>query len=245
MGFIRVALVEPEHRKQTQREIADQMREILNDNFPASSSCSGRAAWSPACSRTATSRRWSSRSRPTTWKSSTRRRRPSPRSRAPCRASATSTRRCSSTTRSCASRPTARGAALVDVTARGAAQTTLEATLGNINTPSVWIDAANGQSYYVVTSYDGRVVDDPNALARIPVRIGANGGAVTLGAYSQIRRSLGPIAIERNHLSRVAHVAHADRGARPRQRRARARREAARRSAHARHPRSSSSARST
>ena len=99
------------------------------------------------------------------------------------RASATSTRRCRSTTPRCASRPTATQAALVGVSARDAAQTTLEATLGNINTPSVWIDGANGQSYYVVTSYDGRVVDDPNALARVPVRIGDNGGAVTLGAY--------------------------------------------------------------
>jgi multidrug efflux pump subunit AcrB len=97
-------------------------------------------------------------------------------------------------------------AALVDVSARSAAQTTLEATLGNINTPSVWIDGSNGQSYYVVTSYDGRVVDDPNALARIPVRIGDNGAAVTLGAYGNVRRSTGPIAIERNHLQRVAHV---------------------------------------
>jgi multidrug efflux pump subunit AcrB len=97
-------------------------------------------------------------------------------------------------------------AALVDVSARTAAQTTLEATLGNINTPSVWIDGANGQSYYVVTSYDGRVIDDPNALARVPVRVGPDGGAVTLGAYATIRRSLGPIAIERNHLRRVAHV---------------------------------------
>jgi multidrug efflux pump subunit AcrB len=97
-------------------------------------------------------------------------------------------------------------AAQVDVSARGAAQTTLEATLGNINTPSVWIDGSNGQSYYVVTSYDGRVVDDPNALARIPVRFGESGAAVTLGAYSNVRRSTGPIAIERNHLQRVAHV---------------------------------------
>src|SRR5207253_7292022 len=64
----------------------------------------------------------------------------------------------------------------------------------------------NGQSYYVVTSYNGHVVDDPNALARIPVRIGDGGRAVTLGAYSTIRRSLGPIAVERNHLHRVAHV---------------------------------------
>jgi multidrug efflux pump subunit AcrB len=97
-------------------------------------------------------------------------------------------------------------AAQVGVTSRTAAQATLEATLGNINTPSVWIDSANGQSYYVVTSYDGSVVDDPAALARIPVRIGSGGRAVTLGAYAKIRRSLGPIAVERNHLRRVAHV---------------------------------------
>ncbi len=97
-------------------------------------------------------------------------------------------------------------AALVGVTARAAAQTTLEATLGNINTPSVWIDGANGQSYYVVTSYDGKVVDDPSALARVPVRIGEHGAAVPLGAYAQIRRALGPITVERNHLRRVAHV---------------------------------------
>ena len=96
-------------------------------------------------------------------------------------------------------------AALVGVSARAAAQTTLEATLGNINTPSVWIDGANGQSYYVVTSYDGRVVDDPAALARLPVRIGEH-GAVPLGAYGKIRRALGPIIVERNHLQRVAHV---------------------------------------
>jgi multidrug efflux pump subunit AcrB len=97
-------------------------------------------------------------------------------------------------------------AALVGVSARAAAQTTLEATLGNINTPSVWIDGSNGQSYYVVTSYDGRVVDDPSALARLPVRIGERGGAVPLGAYGRVRRSVGPIVIERNHLRRVAHV---------------------------------------
>jgi len=97
-------------------------------------------------------------------------------------------------------------AALVDVSARSVAQTTLEATLGNINTPSVWVDGSNGQSYYLVTSYDGQVVDDPSALARVPVRIGEGGGAVTLGAYSAVRRSTGPIAIERNHLQRVAHV---------------------------------------
>jgi multidrug efflux pump subunit AcrB len=97
-------------------------------------------------------------------------------------------------------------AGLVGVSARDAAQTTLEATLGNINTPSVWIDPNNGQSYYVVTYYDGKAVTDPNALAQIPVKISDDGKVVSLGAYSQVRRTLGPIAVERNQLQRAAHV---------------------------------------
>jgi len=97
-------------------------------------------------------------------------------------------------------------AGLVGVTARAAAQTTLEATLGNINTPSVWVDPKNGQSYYVVTGYDNAHIQDPNALASLPVRLDAQGRAVTLGAYGHVRRSSGPIAIERNQLQRAAHV---------------------------------------
>ena len=97
-------------------------------------------------------------------------------------------------------------AGLVGVTARTAAQTTLEATLGNINTPSVWIDPSNGQSYYVVTYYDGKAVPDPNALAQVPVRMSEDGKAVPLGAYGRIFRSVGPIAIERNQLQRAAHI---------------------------------------
>jgi len=97
-------------------------------------------------------------------------------------------------------------AGMVGVSARAVAQTTLEATLGNINTPSVWIDPNNGQSYYVVTYYSGNDVSDPNALASIPVRINKDGNPVALGTYSVIRRSVGPVAIERNHLERAAHV---------------------------------------
>jgi multidrug efflux pump subunit AcrB len=97
-------------------------------------------------------------------------------------------------------------AGLVGVTSRRAAQTTLEATLGNINTPSVWIDAANGQSYYVVTSYDAARVGDTHALSQLPVRVSALGQPVLLGAYGRVVRSLGPIAIERNRLQRAAHV---------------------------------------
>ena len=95
-------------------------------------------------------------------------------------------------------------AGLVGVNLRSAAQTTLEATLGNINTPSVWIDPDNGQSYYVVTSYAG--VDDLRTLSQLPVRVSDTGQPVILGAYGKIRRALGPIAVERNQLERAAHI---------------------------------------
>ena len=88
-------------------------------------------------------------------RSSTPSRRPSPRSRAPSPASATSTRRMQIDYPELRVETDRTQAALVGVQRANAAQTTLEATLGNINTPSVWIDGANGQSYYVVTSYDG------------------------------------------------------------------------------------------
>jgi CzcA family heavy metal efflux pump len=99
-------------------------------------------------------------------------------------------------------------ASQVGLSLRAAAQTTLESTLGNINTPSVWIDGANGQSYYVVTAYDGKVVSDANGLRQLPakVRDDGTGGAVTLGTYGKIRRSVGPIMIERSQLQRVGHL---------------------------------------
>ena len=97
-------------------------------------------------------------------------------------------------------------AGLVGVTSKWAAQTTLDSTLGNINSPSVWIDPSNGQSYYVVTYYRGDQVADPNDLAQVPVRIDRQGKAVLLGAYANVHRDVGPVAIERNQLQRVAHV---------------------------------------
>ena len=97
-------------------------------------------------------------------------------------------------------------AGLVGVDARTAAQTTLDATLGDINMPSVWIDPRNGQSYYVVTSYDSARVTETRELAQLPVRVDSEGRPVLLGAYSNIRRGLGPIAVERNHLQRAVHV---------------------------------------
>jgi multidrug efflux pump subunit AcrB len=97
-------------------------------------------------------------------------------------------------------------AGLVGTSEREAAETTLEATLGNINTPGVWIDSNNGQSYYVVTSYDSTQVTDTEALGALPVRVSPEGRPVLLRAYGDVRRALGAVAVERNHLERVAHV---------------------------------------
>jgi multidrug efflux pump subunit AcrB len=97
-------------------------------------------------------------------------------------------------------------AGFVGVTSREAAQTTLDATLGNINTPSVWIDPSNGQAYYVVTYYDERDVPDVAALGQLPVRVTSSAKPVTLGAYADIKRAAGPIAIERDHMARVTEI---------------------------------------
>ncbi len=97
-------------------------------------------------------------------------------------------------------------AGLVGVSARGIGQSTLEATLGNINTPSVWVDPSNGQSYYVVTFYDPAAIKDFNDIRELPVRVSAAGRAVTLGQYSDVRRSAGPICVERNRLQRAVHI---------------------------------------
>ena len=97
-------------------------------------------------------------------------------------------------------------AGLVGVSARDAAQTTLEATLGNVNTPAVWTDPGNGQSYYVITYYDNAVVQDTAAIGEVPVRVGENGAPVTLGAYGNITRDVGPVLVTRNQLTRAAHV---------------------------------------
>jgi multidrug efflux pump subunit AcrB len=97
-------------------------------------------------------------------------------------------------------------AGLVGVSARAAAETTLEATIGNVNEPGVWVDSANGQSYYVVTFYDNDKVRDRQGMSQLPVRVSDTGQAVLLGSYGNIRRSLGPIVVERNHLQRAEHI---------------------------------------
>ena len=99
-------------------------------------------------------------------------------------------------------------AGLVGSSLRDAAQATLEATTGNINTPGAWIDASNGRAYYVVTYYDGERVSDTRSLGALPIHFAETGEhrPVLLGAYSEVRRSVGAVAVERSHMARVAHV---------------------------------------
>jgi multidrug efflux pump subunit AcrB len=206
MGFIRLALVSPERRKATQREIADHIRKILVRDYPGvdclqwpgglvasvfangynapvvievrGDNLAALDADSKAIAEVAATVPGVRDIYPTLEMDYPEIRVETDRSKA----------------------------GLVGITARDAAQTTLEATLGNINTPSVWIDPNNGQSYYVVSSYDGAAVADINALSQLPVRIGPDGKQVRLGAYGSVKRSVGPIAVERNQLERAAHV---------------------------------------
>jgi multidrug efflux pump subunit AcrB len=206
MGFIRLALAEPEKRKESQRELADQIRRVLNGEFPgvdflqepgglvASVFSNGyiaplvvevRGENLEALDRNA-------------------------------KAVAEVAREVGGVRDVYPSLEMdypevhvdldRQEGGMVNVSARESAQSTLEATLGNINTPSVWVDGSNGQSYYVVTSYDASAVSDVNALTRVPIKVGANGAAITLGAYGNVRRSVGPVAVERNQLERAAHV---------------------------------------
>jgi multidrug efflux pump subunit AcrB len=206
MGFIRLALVDPEHRKESQREIADRIRKILVEDYPgsellqwpgglvASVFANGYIAPLVVEVRGDNLAELDAQAKAIAQVAATvagvRDIYPSLQMNYPeIRVETDRTK-----------------SGLVGVTARDAAQTTLEATLGNINTPSVWIDPNNGQSYYVVSSYDGAAVPDLDALSQLPLRIGDDGRAVRLGAYGLVRRSVGPIAVERNQLQRAAHV---------------------------------------
>jgi multidrug efflux pump subunit AcrB len=206
MGFIRLELSDPEHRTLSQRELADRTRKILNDAYPGV----GFLQWPGGLVASVFASGYL----------------------APIVVEIRDDSLEDLYEQSLAVAEVARGvpgivdiypqlqidypevridternkAGLVGVNLRGVAQATLEATLGNINSPSVWIDPRNGQSYYVVTALDDHVISDPAALTTVPLRMGEGGRAVTLGAYGRVRRSLGPIAIERNQLERVATV---------------------------------------
>ena len=206
MGFIRLALVDPEKRTLSQRELADQSREILNRHYPGVDFLQ----WPGGLVASVFSNNYIAPLVVEVRNDNL------AELDAQAKAVAEVARTVPGIVDVRVSLETAypevrvetnrEEAGLVGVSARTAAQTTLDATLGNINTPSVWIDPNNGQSYYVVTYYDASQVRDPEGLAQIPVRLDEAGGSVPLGAYATIRRSAGPIAIERNQLQRAAHV---------------------------------------
>ena len=206
MGFIRLALVDPQHRKASQREISDAARRILNERYPgvdflqwpgglvASVFSNGYFAPVVAEVRSEDLQDLDGQAKAVAEVART-----VPGIRDVWVTSQMDYPEIHVDT----DRETA---GLVGVTLRDAAQATLDAVLGNINAPSVWIDGSNGQSYYVVTFDDAKRVVDTNALAQVPVRVGDNAELVTLGSYGRVWRSVGPIAVERDQLERASHV---------------------------------------
>lgn len=206
MGFLRFALCPPEQRRLSQRQIADRIRAILNERYPgvellqwpgglvASVFSNGYIAPIAVELRGNDLDELSRRARAVAEVARTV---PGMRDVYPTLEVEYPEVRVS-VDRQAAGR--------VGVSARAVAQTTLESTYGNINGPGTWVDPSNGMAYYVVTMLDQRQVADPDGLARMPVRVGPDGAAVTVGAYSTVERSVGPVAIERADLQRVAHV---------------------------------------
>jgi multidrug efflux pump subunit AcrB len=206
MGFIRLALVDPEERELSQRQIADQIRHVLDEKYPgaeflqwpgglvASVFSNGYLAPIAVEIRGDSLDQLGARAKLV---ADVARTVPGVRDVYPTLQIDYPELRIDTDREEAGS---------VGVTARDAAQITLESTMGNINTPSVWVDDSNGQSYYVVTMYDQSKLADPGMLATAPVRVDKRAAAVTLGAYGQIQRSTGPIAIERDQLQRAAHV---------------------------------------
>lgn len=212
MGFIRVALAEPEQRKHSQQEIADKMRLLLTERFPGVeflqwpgglvASVFSNGYYAPIAVELQNDNLKALEEQGKTVAEVAR-----------TVGGVRDVRVELQTDYPEIHVDTLRDqAGMVGVTSRQAAQTTLDATLGNINTPSVWIDPHNGQAYYVITYYDERDVADLNALAQIPALVTPEARPVTLGAYADIARASGPIAIERDHMTRVTEVYMATEG---------------------------------
>ncbi len=205
MGFLRFALCPPEHRDLTQREIADRIRVVLNEKFPGAE----LLQWPGGLVASVFSNGFSAPIVVELRGNDLAELAKQQEAAAEVARTVPGVRDVMTTLE--AEYPEVRinldrqAAGMLGVNARSVAQTTLESTYGNINGPSTWVDPANGMAYYVVSMYDARGMGDPDGLARVPVKLD-HGAAVTLGAYSTVERSLGPIAIERNQLQRVAHV---------------------------------------
>ncbi|PWU25058.1 MAG: hypothetical protein C5B48_03235 [Candidatus Rokuibacteriota bacterium] len=206
MGFIRLALVDPEHRKLSQRELSDMTRKILNERYPGVDFLQ----WPGGLVASVFSNGYFAPMVVEVKNDNLEELDEQARAVAEIARTVGGVRDVWVTSQMTYPEihvdTDREKAGLVGVSVRDAAQATLESVLGNINTPSVWIDGANGQSYYVVTQYDGTRVVDPNALAQVPVKVGRSADPVTLGSYGHVWRSVGPIAVERDQHERVSHV---------------------------------------
>ncbi len=205
-GFIRLSLVEPEARSHSQREIADLAREILTRNFPgvefqqapgglvAGVFANGFSAPLVVTLRGEHLELLDAQARAVM----------------DVMATVPGVRDIQSSLeleypeiRVKLDRETA---GMVGIDARLLAQTTLEATYGNINAPDVWVDPNNGQSYYVVTSLARDAVRDADGLHAVPLRNVQGGPTIPLGGYASIERSVGPVTIHRNSLERAVYI---------------------------------------
>jgi multidrug efflux pump subunit AcrB len=206
MGFIRLALVDPEHRKLSQRELSDMTRRILNERYPGVDFLQ----WPGGLAASVFSNGYFAPMVIEVRNDDLEELEEQARAVAEVARTVGGVRDVWVTSQMTYPEihvdTDREKAGLVGVSVRDAAQATLESVLGNINTPSVWVDGANGQSYYVVTHYDGARVVDMSSLAQIPVRVGASADPVTLGSYGRVWRSVGPIAVERDQLERASHV---------------------------------------
>jgi multidrug efflux pump subunit AcrB len=206
MGFLRVQFAEPEKRKQSQRQLADLSRKILNQEFPGVqileapgglvASVFLNGALSPLVVEVRGDNLEFAHEQAQSVAEVMR--------RVPGVRDVRETLEVDYPELRVEVERTQAG--MVGVSARAIGQATLDATLGNINLPSVWIDSSNGQSYYVVTGYDPARVSDPTAMSMLPVLVSSSGKPVTLGAYAHVKRGAGPIAIERNRLQRAVHI---------------------------------------
>ena len=196
-GFLRLAFVDPEKRKLSQREIADAgARDPDARASRASRSCSARAASSPASSPTATPRRSSSRCAATTSTSSTSRRsaiaevaRTVPGVRDVRASLQTRLPRDPRRHRSREGRARRRHARATRRRRRSTRRSATSTRRASGSTPH------NGQSYYVVTYYDGAQVarhERARAAARARGRDGQAGTARRVRRHPS--RPSGPIA---------------------------------------------------
>lgn len=96
-------------------------------------------------------------------------------------------------------------AARLGFTQADIANTILTSVSGNTNNPSVFTDPVSGNEYYIITRLADRFRSDVRDLAEVylPAK---NGQPVALQTIAEIRRSSGPVQVDRKHQQRVIDI---------------------------------------